>query len=127
MKKSPSQFDLLVAILHFLSADGPDQNKVLRDYLDLCERDPSRRAHVGNPVAEIAGGVERVFDREDSAYSKEACEIVDAIAWFIDLITCRPNGCVITDDQILNNPEWRIIRLLSKEALTLIRPESTLN
>ena len=123
MSKKPSKLDLLIKVLTFLAADGPAQVAEIRSYIEDYVRDPSMRAHISDdPIyetAELALKISGDWIAGSFSNSEGICEILHEIRWVVSASNFHHNE-TITEEYILANPEWRILRRLARECLGLI-------
>ena len=127
MINEPSTLDLTIKLLAFLAADGPEQVLEIRNYMKDCERDPSLRAHISDdPIYEtveltlkISGDwIEELFSEPEAVNN-----VLHEIRWVVRAFNFHQNK-IITEECILKNPEWRVLRRLARECLRLIGPNN---
>ena len=124
INKHPSDKNLLICILRFLSASGDEQLRELRDYQDFCQSNGHPVAHLWNPFVEIAEGLLKLpSTTKNETLSVEAALVVEEVECLLNLIFNRPDGCMVAEKNILTGVEWRLVRRAAKSALEVIRPD----
>lgn len=123
--KEPTYLDLTIKLLAFLAADGSEQVCEIQNYLKKGESDPSMRAHISeDPIYEIIETIKKLAGvRTEELFSNQVNEVIEELRWTISaLLNDLPSNQNLTEENILKNPEWRILRRLARECLRLIGP-----
>jgi hypothetical protein len=120
---SPSGLELLVCLLRYFAASGNEQIAELNEYATIAKSKSSAPPHVQHPLLELVEAVVRhlrVETESDESLPVRARELSEELDGLTGLMFGRDELTerFVSDDALLSDPVWSIVRNIAREALT---------
>jgi hypothetical protein len=117
-ENQPDELHIMYSLLRFFSTEPSDQQKRLKEYIELCVA-RMHQVHVHHPLVELAEGLAALSHADESVRgsSPETGTKLEEVGSILELILDRDSYKRASPESLDYAAYWRVIRRLCNDTL----------